>query len=214
MASAFRRRVKLRRTAGALAEAVRRTIRQRNGIRVADLTRRLAQLRARLAVAVARRRVPLGYVLGAVAFWLAAPTARSLAMGAAAGAIGEALRMWAAGHLEKGREVTSTGPYALTRHPLYAGSIVMGAGLAVAAHSVPVAVIVFAYLALTITAAIRSEEAHLTDKFGGDYPAYRDGTASPGARGFSVERAIRNREYRALLGFLAVLLLLAARMYL
>jgi len=54
----------------------------------------------------------------------------------------------------------------------------------------------------------------LTDKFGGDYPAYRDGTVSPCDRGFSVERAIRNREYRALLGLLAVLLLLAARMYL
>ena len=190
-----------------MASAFRRKIRHL----VADLTRRLAKLRARLAVAVARRRVPLGYLVGVVALWLAAPMARSLAMGAAIGAIGEALRMWASGHLEKGREVTSTGPYALTRHPLYVGSIIMGVGVAVAAHSVAVAVLVLAYLAITLTAAIRSEEAHLTDKFGGDYPAYRDGTASPGARGFSVERAIRNREYRALLGFLAVLLLLAAR---
>jgi hypothetical protein len=135
-------------------------------------------------------------------------------MGAGIGAFGEALRIWAAGHLEKGREVTRTGPYALTRHPLYAGSIVMGAGLAVAAHSAAVAVLVFAYLTVTLTAAIRSEEAHLTDKFGGDYPAYRDGRGPSGRRGFSLDRAIRNREYRALLGFLAVLLLLAARMYL
>jgi hypothetical protein len=90
----------------------------------------------------------------------------------------------------------------------------MGAGFAVAAHSLPVAVLVFAYLAVTITAAIRSEEAHLTDKFGGQYPAYRDGRSAPAARGFSLERAFRNREYRALLGFLGVLLLLSARMYL
>jgi protein-S-isoprenylcysteine O-methyltransferase Ste14 len=182
-----------------VASAFRRKIRTV----VADLTRWLARV-----------RVPLGYFLGVIALWLAAPTPRSLVLGAAIGAIGEALRIWAAGHLEKGREVTSTGPYAMTRHPLYLGSSVMGAGLAVAAHSVAVAVLVFAYLAVTITAAIRSEEAHLTDKFGGDYPAYRDGTASPGARGFSLARAMRNREYRALLGFLAVLLLLAARMYL
>jgi len=169
---------------------------------VADLIRHLAKL-----------RVSLGYVFGVVALWLAAPTPRSLAAGAAVGALGEALRIWAAGHLEKGREVTSTGPYTLTRHPLYAGSVIMGAGFAVAAHSGAVAVLVFAYLAVTITAAIRSEEAHLTDKFGGDYPAYRDGTAAPGGRRFTAARAIRNREYRALLGFLAVLLLLAARMY-
>jgi Phospholipid methyltransferase len=168
---------------------------------VADVTRRLAKL-----------RVPLGYALGVVALWFAAPTARSLAIGAGIGAIGEALRIWAAGHLEKGREVTSTGPYALTRHPLYAGSVIMGIGFAVAAHSLAVAVLVFAYLAITITAAIRSEEAHLTDKFGGEYPAYRDGRSAPGARGFSLERAMRNREYRALLGFLAMLLVLSARM--
>ena len=68
---------------------------------------------------------------------------------------------------------------------------------------------------MTITAAIRSEEAHLTDKFGGEYPAYRDGRAPRRRRGgFSLARAMSNREYRALLGFVAVLLLLAARMYL
>lgn len=170
---------------------------------MSDLTRRVAKL-----------RVPLGYALGVIALWLATPTRESLAIGAGIGAIGEALRLWAAGHLEKGREVTRTGPYALTRHPLYAGSVIMGAGLSVASHSVAVAALVGAYLAVTITAAIRSEEAHLTDKFGGEYPAYKNGTASPGARGFSLERALRNREYRAMLGFLAVLLLLAAKMFL
>ena len=146
--------------------------------------------------------------------WLAEPTPRSLAIGAAVGAAGEALRIWAAGHLEKGREVTNTGPYAITRHPLYAGSSIMGAGLAIAANNVTVAVLVFAYLAVTITAAVRSEEAHLTDKFGAHYPAYREGTAATGARRFSFARAMRNREYRAFFGFLAVLALLAGRMYL
>jgi protein-S-isoprenylcysteine O-methyltransferase Ste14 len=170
---------------------------------VSDLTRRIARL-----------RVTLGYVLGAAALWLASPTPRSLAFGAVVGAFGEALRIWAAGHLEKGREVTSTGPYALTRHPLYAGSTIIGAGFAIAANSVVVAGLVFAYLGITVTAAIRSEEAHLTDKFGGEYPAYREGSGSRGIRGFSVARAMKNREYRALLGFVAVLLLLAARMYL
>lgn len=176
-----------------------------------EVTRQLARWGAGLAAAAARRRVPLGYVLGVVALWLADPTPRSLAIGAAVGAAGEALRIWAAGHLEKGREVTNTGPYAITRHPLYAGSTIMGAGLAIAANNLAVAVLVFAYLAVTITAAVRSEEAHLTDKFGGHYPAYREGIATPGARRFSIERAIRNREYRAFLGFLAVLALLAIR---
>src|SRR5687768_4374284 len=94
-----------------VASAFRRTILNP----VVDVTRQLA-----------RWRVPLGYALGGVALWLADPTPRSLALGAAVGAVGEALRVWAAGHLEKGREVTNTGPYAVTRHPLYAGSTIMG----------------------------------------------------------------------------------------
>lgn len=161
---------------------------------------------------LARWRVPSGYALGAAALWFAAPTPRSLTVGAAIGVAGEALRVWAAGHLEKGREVTNSGPYAITRHPLYAGSSLLGLGFAIAAHSVVIAVLVFVYLSVTILAAIRSEEAHLTEKFGGSYPAYREGRAQPGARRFSFGRAWRNREYRALAGFAVVFLLLAARL--
>src|SRR6476646_8502843 len=106
---------------------------------------------------IARLRVPIGFLSGAVVLWLAHPTLRTLTAGAIVAAAGEAVRVWAAGHLEKGREVTTTGPYALTRHPLYAGSSIMGAGFAIGAHSVAVAVLVTAYLAVTITAAIRSE---------------------------------------------------------
>jgi protein-S-isoprenylcysteine O-methyltransferase Ste14 len=156
--------------------------------------------------------VPLGYLLAIAAIWLAAPSWRSLAMGAAVGAVGEALRIWAAGHLEKGREVTTSGPYAITRHPLYAGSCVMGVGFAIAAHSVIVAVLVAAYLGLTIVAAVRSEEAHLTAKFGESYPAYRAGRAGPAARRFSIARAWRNREYRAVAGFAVVFAMLAVRL--
>ena len=163
---------------------------------------------------VARWRVPLGYMLGIVAFLLAAPTPSSLALGASIGAIGEALRIWAAGHLEKGREVTRSGPYALTRHPRYLGSGIMGAGFAIAARNVAVALMVGVYLVVTITAAIRSEEAHLTDKFGPAYPEYRRGVASGAPGRFAIERALRNREYRALAGFIAVIALLAARLYL
>jgi hypothetical protein len=163
---------------------------------------------------LARWRVRLGYFFGIVAFLLATPTPQSLVIGAAVGAIGEALRVWAAGHLEKGREVTRTGPYALTRHPLYVGSAIMGAGFAIASNSLAAAVLVTAYLTITITAAIRSEEAHLTDKFGEAYPDYRNGRRLDAERRFSVHRALRNREYRALVGFAAVIALLAARIYL
>ncbi len=148
---------------------------------------------------LARRRVPIGFITTVIVLWLARPTRSSLAIGAMVGACGEALRIWAAGHLEKSREVTTSGPYRFVRHPLYVGSSIMGAGVAVAANSVAIGVLVLGYLAVTLTAAIKTEEAHLTEKFGNDYPDYRNGRVSD-ARRFSLARAMRNREYRALVG--------------
>ena len=162
---------------------------------------------------LARRRVALGFAAALAALWLATPTGRSLAIGALVALAGEAIRVWAAGHLEKGREVTTTGPYAFARHPLYLGSTVIGAGMAIASWNLAVAVLVAAYLSVTLTAAIRTEEAHLTEKFGAAYPEYRGGRAVGAARRFSVERAVRNREYRAAIGLLIALALLALKAY-
>jgi protein-S-isoprenylcysteine O-methyltransferase Ste14 len=158
---------------------------------------------------IARLRVTIGFIEGVVVLWLARPSPRSLAMGALVAVAGEAIRVWAAGHLEKGREVTTSGPYAFTRHPLYLGSSIMGIGLAIACANLVAAVVVLAYLAVTLTAAMRTEEAHLTEKFGAAYPAYRDGRSSGEGGRFSTARVVRNREYRGLLGLLAVMLVLA-----
>jgi len=163
----------------------------------------------RIATAIARRRVAAGFVFGVLAFWLAQPTPRTLVIGTVLAIAGEALRVWAAGHLEKGREVTSSGPYAVTRHPLYLGSALIATGIAIASARPIVVVAVGAYLAVTITAAIRTEEAQLTERFGPQYPAYRDGRSPVAARRFSAARVLRNREYRALLGLVVALALLA-----
>ena len=103
------------------------------------------------------------------------PTAKSLMVGASIALLGELLRTWAAGHLEKSKEVTSSGPYRYMRHPLYLGSTLIGIGLALAANNpFVVFVLVIGYLAATLTAAMRSEEAHLREKFGGAYDAYAE----------------------------------------
>ena len=164
---------------------------------MSDMSRRLA-----------RYRVRLGFIAAALAFWLARPTARSLAVGAAVAVVGEGLRIWAAGHLEKGSEVTASGPYRVTRHPLYVGSALIAIGFAIASARVAVAVLVVMYLALTYGAAIRGEESHLTEKFGAAYPEYREGRATGADRRFSLRRVVRNREYRAIAGLLLVLALL------
>ncbi len=163
---------------------------------------------------LARLRVPLGFAFGLLALWLARPTPASLAIGGIVAGVGELFRLWAAGHLEKGREVTSSGPYSFTRHPLYLGSTVMGIGLAIAGSSLAVAVIVVVYLGVTLTAAMRSEEAHLTEKFGAAYPEYRSGRLETAARPFSLPRAMKNREYRAVIGLAIAFAVLAVKAFL
>lgn len=163
----------------------------------------------RMLAWLARRRVAIGFVAAVAAFWFARPTRGTLTAGAIIAVAGELLRIWAAGHLEKGREVTSSGPYRVLRHPLYAGSTLIGIGFAIASASYVVMVLVSGYVALTIGAAVATEEAHLTAKFGAAYPDYRAGRASGDPRRrFSWSRAMRNREYRAVLGLIAALAVL------
>jgi protein-S-isoprenylcysteine O-methyltransferase Ste14 len=167
---------------------------------VADLWRRLARL-----------RVPLGFVAGILVLWLARPTWSLLALGTLIALAGETVRIWAAGHLEKSREVTRSGPYRWFRHPLYVGSVLMGVGVAIAGNSGVAATAVAAYLAVTMTAAIRTEEAFLRSKFGSEYDEYCRGASRVPDRRFSLARVWRNREYRAVLGMGAVFAVLALK---
>ena len=162
---------------------------------------------------LARWRVFLGFVFAAIVLWLATPSPNSLTIGAAIAIVGESLRTWAAGHLEKSKEVTQSGPYRYTRHPLYLGSSLIGIGMAVVANNAIVAGIVIAYLALTLTAAMRSEEAHLREKFGDAYDAYAQKRAAHVERPFSWQRAVYNREHHAIAGLFAGLLALAGKIY-
>lgn len=166
-----------------------------------------------LASRVARVRVPLGFLGGVFALWLARPTWESLVAGGTVAAAGEAIRVWAAGHLEKGREVTRSGPYRWTAHPLYLGSAVIALGVIVSGRSIALAVLVAAYVLLAIGGAIRSEEAELRAAFGREYEDYRfgRGAASGGVRRFSLARALRNREHRAVVGILVALALFALK---
>jgi protein-S-isoprenylcysteine O-methyltransferase Ste14 len=166
-----------------------------------------------LTATLARRRVFLGFVCAAVALWLAAPRPWTLAAGAAIAAVGEAVRICAAGHLDKGRVVTRSGPYRWTRHPLYVGSFVMGIGFSVAAARWEVAVLVLGYLIVTLGAAIRTEERWLNAKFAGEYDAYRAGRLADDRSTFRIDRARRKREHRAVGGLIALLAELALKIW-
>jgi protein-S-isoprenylcysteine O-methyltransferase Ste14 len=162
---------------------------------------------------LARIRVALGGVMAVLTVWLSRPTTRSLAVGAGLVVLGLALRIWAAGHVEKSREVTSSGPYRFTRHPLYLGSTILGLGVAIAANHLWLGVAVVAYLVATLGAAILAEEAHLREKFGDAYDAYAHKRVPLSDRRFSWARALRNREHHAVAGALAGLSLLVLKVW-
>ena len=164
---------------------------------------------------IARFRVTLGFVFGVVVLWVAQPTERSLLAGTAVAIAGECLRVWASGHLTKARDVTASGPYRWLAHPLYVGSSIMGVGLAIMADHVVVTGLIGLYHVVTLAAAVTSEEAFLRGAFGDRYDRYRRGErVGAESRGFSVARAVANREYRAVIGLaVAVLLLIAKATY-
>jgi len=50
--------------------------------------------------------------------------------------LGEGLRIWAAGHLQKNEVLTVTGPYAYVKNPLYIGSIFITAGFCILGNNI------------------------------------------------------------------------------
>jgi protein-S-isoprenylcysteine O-methyltransferase Ste14 len=161
-----------------------------------------------------RRRVTIGFVVAAAALLLARPTWSTWIAGLAVASVGEGIRIWAAGHLQKSREVTRSGPYRWTRHPLYVGSGFIALGVVIAARSALVALLGVAYIGITIPMAIRAEERYLQRTFGPTYDLYRRHEAPPMLRRFSLAHAWRNREHRALLGLVGGFVILAAKLLL
>ena len=175
----------------------------------------------RYADAVARLRVPFGFVLVIAFAWLSHPSAMSLAAGLPVAAIGLALRAWAAGHLEKNSQLAESGPYRFVRNPLYLGTLLVAAGLAVASRrwllgAIFAAVFLFVYLPV-----IQLEEQHLRglfpeyDDYARRVPALLWSGAMPrrSMQKFRWSLYLRNREYEALLGLLAGAAFLVGKLF-
>jgi protein-S-isoprenylcysteine O-methyltransferase Ste14 len=173
------------------------------------------------ADAVARLRVPSGFLIAAAFAWFSRPTVRSLAVGLPLSLAGLALRAWAAGCLAKNRQLATGGPYAYTRNPLYLGTLVVAAGLAIAARSLGLGVLFAAVFLLVYLPVIQLEEQHLRTLFP-DYSAYaaavpalwprlRPATAK-NADHFRWSLYLKNQEFQAGVGWLAGSLLLLWKM--
>jgi protein-S-isoprenylcysteine O-methyltransferase Ste14 len=103
-----------------------------------------------------------------------------LALHAVAWAIflaGAALRFWSAIYLggRKERELVSDGPYSVVRHPLYLGSVLLGASAALFLESPLVLAALLIVAVLLAATTVRIEEDVLRSRHGRD--AYEDYSA-------------------------------------
>jgi protein-S-isoprenylcysteine O-methyltransferase Ste14 len=140
--------------------------------------------------------------------WLAHPTARSIAAGSCISLIGLLIRALASGHVTKNEQLTTSGPYAYTRNPLYFGSLVIAAGFAVASRSWWIALIAAAMFFVIYIPVIRGEEGFLRSHFP-EFDEYahhvprlfpRLRPYQKSANSFSWELYWKHREYNAALG--------------
>lgn len=159
-----------------------------------------------------RTRVPAGTALGVIFLLFMHPSVRSLWIGGLIALAGALLRLWAAGHIEKGRILTQGGPYALTRNPLYLGSFFMAMGIIIAGQPYWLLLPFGIFFAAFYWPVMKAEEQELLNGYGEKFVAYSNSVplfwprfreAGKDASRFLWARVVQNREHRTLAGFLA-----------
>jgi len=172
-----------------------------------------------------RIRVPLGFLFAGTYFWIARPSEHSLLASLLLVLPGIALRGYASGYVKKNAELTTTGPYAYTRNPLYLGSMLLAFGFAGASRNPWIVVALAALFAMIYWPTILGEEAYLRVRFP-EFDTYAqrvprllprlyvreraDESAQQGR--FSWKLYLQHREYNSLLGAIFLFIALIARM--
>jgi protein-S-isoprenylcysteine O-methyltransferase Ste14 len=170
---------------------------------------------------IARRiRIPLGFLSAILFVWLARPTALSLIVGALVMLSGLLLRALASGHVQKDKQLTTSGPYAYTRNPLYLGSLMLAAGFAIAARNWWIVAVMALLFSLIYVPVISGEESYLRRTFP-EYDGYARHvprmlprfTAYRGEKSsYSSARFWKHREYQASLGCAVMLAILIMKL--
>ena len=170
---------------------------------------------------MARRiRVPLGFIFAVVYIWLARPTRSSLIAGTLVMLPGLFLRGLASGHVQKDKQLTTSGPYAYTRNPLYLGSLMLGAGFAIAARSWWIVAVMLLMFAVIYVPVIAGEERYLRQTFP-EYDEYARHVPRMLPRltrygdqqsAYSSARYLKHREYEASIGCAVVLAILVVKL--
>lgn len=156
-------------------------------------------------VAFLFRRRTLIVLIGVLCLaWFSKPNPAMLAPGILLAALAEIWRIWAAGTIHKTEELTTGGPYAFVRHPLYVGSFIHSIAYCLVSGRWESFLFVPPLFFLLYGAAVSTEEAMLRKLFPGQYEEYsrrvprfipRFGRRQPGHGEFSWKQVGENKEY-------------------
>ena len=164
-----------------------------------------------------RLRVPVGTVIGILFLILMRPSWHSLSVGGAVALVGVLLRLWASGHIDKGKALTKGGPYACSRNPLYLGSLFLALGVIAAGQAFWLLVPFGVFFSTFYYPVMKAEEAELLSGYGSKFMEYRQEVPiffprfsrnrMAEARSTSIfrwSRVTHNGEHRTLIGFLLI----------
>ena len=114
-------------------------------------------------------RQVIGLLLVAVCAYFAKPDTGTVSIGLALAVVGQVFRIYAAGYIFKNKQLASTGPYSLVRHPLYLGNFIILIGFTISSANLYVAAGVVVFFLVWYPAAIAYEDSKLENIFGDEW---------------------------------------------
>ncbi len=171
---------------------------------------------------IQRYRVFAGFAFSVLYVLFAKPTAFTLAVGVGVAIIGLGLRAWACGHIQKIRELDTSGPYAFTRNPLYLGTLIIALGFSIASGVWWLVLLAMIFYLSIYFPVMNVEAEELESWLDDEYRNYAKAVPlffprltpwKNSARNFDFQLYLKHREYNAALGLLLITVILAAKVY-
>lgn len=120
-----------------------------------------------------KHRTKLSGFVAVLFLALSRPTAHTILYGTFPILLGQLIRIWSSGHIHKNQILAVTGPYSLSRNPLYVGSFILGTGFMVAMGVIWMVIAFLAFYASVYWFTIRWEEDKLAKEFPDEWGGYK-----------------------------------------
>ena len=169
------------------------------------------------------------FVLIALLLIFARPTLPSFIGGTILIAFGELIRIWATGHIEKNKKLTTTGPYAYVKNPMYIRTFFIGTGFCITARNYYILAVGLAlFFIYYIPYKKRVEARRLKRIFGDEYidydkkvsdliprlTPYKKGQGTSSVSKWHFRVLLSNNEQGTLLAIIVGLILMGIRFWL